>query len=99
PPSTCPLSLHDALPIFLQLLHQAGLGIARRRLGEMLLGNDVAALEAFVLGDVGQDGVAFLVVAAVLVLALIIEGEEAVELHDRADRKSTRLNSSHGSTS
>ena len=39
----------------LELLHQAGLGIARRRLGEMLLRQDVAAVERLVWRDVGQD--------------------------------------------
>ena len=50
----------------------------------MLLRHDFAALQRLGLGDVGQDGVAVLVLVAVVVLAFVVEGEEAVELHDRA---------------
>ncbi len=49
----------------------------------MLLGQDIAAVERLVGRDVGQDRIAFLVLAG-FVLALVVEGEEAVELHDRA---------------
>ena len=67
----------------LELLDQAGFRIARRRLGEMLLRHDLAPVHRLVLGDVGQDG-AGLVVVALVVLAFVVEREEAVELHDRA---------------
>jgi hypothetical protein len=49
----------------------------------MLFRHDVAAFHRFILGDVGQDRVAVLVLA-LFVLAFVVEGEEAVELHDRA---------------
>ena len=67
---------------FLQLLDQARLGIARRRLGEMLLRNDLAALERLVLADVGQDA-GVLVFLALLVASFIVQRQEAVEAHDR----------------
>jgi len=68
---------------FFESLHQAGFRITRRRFGEMLLGQHLAAVQRLVLGDIGQQRVA-VVVLALLVLAFVVERQEAVELDDRA---------------
>ena len=68
----------------LHALDQRGFREARRRLGEMLRGGD-RALRQRLAGTHRGQALAFLVVLRV-VLALLIEREEAVELDDRAGR-------------
>ena len=68
---------------FFHLLDQRRFRVARRRLGGVLGGVDLVALERFAGADFGQAAV-FLVLG-VLVLLFGIGGEEAVEADDRAD--------------
>ena len=68
--------------VLLQALDQAGLGIARRRLGEMLFRHDGGARHGLALADVGQD--AFGLVVAVFVASFLVKAEETVECHHRA---------------
>ena len=65
-----------------QLLHQARFGVARRRLGEMLLRPHVLAVEGFALDHRRQATV--LIIVGVVVAAFLIKLQEAVEAHDRA---------------
>ena len=66
------------------LFHQRRFREARRRLGEMLRGGDLAALER-VFGVHRRQHPAFVALAAILVVAVFaVELEEAVEGHDRA---------------
>ncbi len=64
---------------FLHLLDQRRLGVAGRRLGEMLLGRDGALFCRLSLGDLRQ---ALVVILGRLVAALFIDPEKAVEEHD-----------------
>src|SRR6266849_1198615 len=66
----------------LELLHQARLAVARRRLGEVLLRVDGAAAERLTFLDRRQAPV--LLVPFDVVLVLAVEREEAVELDGRA---------------
>ena len=68
---------------FLEPLDQGRLGEARRRLGEMLVGPDLAAVQGVVGGEGGQHAVAIVVPGAV-VAAFAIEPEKAVEGDARA---------------
>jgi hypothetical protein len=52
------------MPELFQLLDQGGFGVARGRLGEVLVGGDVAGLGGGALGDLRQ--------AAVLLVALVV---------------------------
>ena len=70
----------------LQLLDQAGLGEARRRLGEVLLGQDLAAGHRLALVHRRQAAVAVLALARAVVAALLIERQVAVEGDHRAGR-------------
>ena len=69
-------------PEFLHALDEGGLGIARRRLGEVLGGGDLFLLERISGRHFRQP--ARLVVVRVLVLAFLVELQEAVELHHLA---------------
>ncbi len=60
-------------------LHERGFRIARRRLGEMLGGDDVAARQRLARAHGGQAAAFFVLV--LVVAAFAIEGQEAVELH------------------
>ena len=74
-------------PADAELLHaldQRGFRIARRRLGEMLGGVDLALLQVLACAHLRQ--AARLLVIGGIVLALLVEREEAVELHHRAGR-------------
>ncbi|MPM10723.1 hypothetical protein SDC9_57057 [bioreactor metagenome] len=62
-------------------LDQRRLGVARRGLGEVLLGGDLALLRGFALHDLRQAGA---VLALVVVAALIVDLQEAVEGDDLA---------------
>ena len=64
-----------------QLADQAGFGIARRRLGEMLRRIDVLDLGRIACRDLGQLRAVFV---GRVVLAFLIEGQEAVEQGDGA---------------
>ena len=66
----------------LHALHQRRLGIARRRLGEVLGGGDPALLQR--IAGLHRRQAAGLLVVAVVVLALLVEAQEAVELHHLA---------------
>src|SRR3712207_7950140 len=82
------LSLHDALPIYEQVVVRAGLGVGEvdnpeRRRGEVLRLHHYQGPEELVpVPDEGQDA----------------EGDEGRDRR-RQDRKSTRLNSSHANIS
>src|SRR6185437_15127872 len=67
----------------LQPLDQAGLGIARQRLGEMLLRPDGLANHRLALGHRRQAAACALLLVGVVAI-LVVELEEAVELDDRA---------------
>ena len=69
----------------LELAHQARLGKARRRLGEMLLGHDLAALERIARRHRRQQA-ALVLVARRIVAAFLIELQETVEGHGLAGR-------------
>ena len=72
-------------PADAELLHaldQRGFRIARRRLGEMLGGGDLALLQRLAGRHRGQ--AAGVLVVGLVVLVLGVEREEAVELHHRA---------------
>ena len=74
-------------PADAELLHaldQRGFGEARRRLGEMLAGEDGAALGGLAFVHLGKT--LAVLVLLVVVVTLLVEGEEAVELDDRAGR-------------
>ena len=66
-----------------QFLHQRGLVVARRRLGEVLLGQKVAELEMFTLGHGGEPVFGLLVFFVDLVLALFVDPEKAAKLEHR----------------
>src|SRR3954453_15183467 len=72
----------DAL--LLKLLHERGLGVARRRLGEVLLGQDLEDPERPLRGELGEIGFGVLV-DLLVVAALAVELEEPVE-HERLPR-------------
>ena len=65
---------------FFHALDQRRLGIARRRLGEMLLGRDAPLFGRLTGHDLRQT--AFIV--ALVITALVIDGQKAVEQHDLA---------------
>ena len=74
-------------PADAELLHaldQRGFRVARRRLGEMLAGVDLALGEALSGAHLGET--AALLVGRDVVLALLIERQKAVELHHRPGR-------------
>ena len=66
---------------FFQFLDQAGFGIARRRLGEMLRRNDAFHAGLVAGRDRGKLGAVFV---GSIVLAFLIQGQEAVEQGDGA---------------
>ena len=66
----------------LQLLHQAGLGIARRRLGEMLVRRDRAETHRVALGHRRQQA-AFIILGR-FVTAFLVQRQEAIEGDDGA---------------
>src|SRR5262245_6079545 len=68
----------------LERLDQRGFGVARRRFGEMLVRRERVEFQLFALLDLRQFRRALLVVFVLLVLALFINREKAVELDDRA---------------
>src|SRR5690606_4074414 len=73
-------------PLLLQLLDQARLAVARRRLGEVLLGDELDELAPLAaLEDRERREVVERAVVAVLP-RLLVEASEAVELHDRSGR-------------
>ena len=59
------------------LLHERRFGVARRRLGEMLLGEDLGHVRRHAAGKLGQ--AAAVLVVALVVPAFLIQGEKAVE--------------------
>jgi hypothetical protein len=67
-----------------QLLDQRGFVVARRRLGEMLLGLRCLEASALAFGHGRQLVLQLLVFLVLLVLAFFVDLEEAVELHGRA---------------
>src|SRR5262245_23130681 len=68
----------------LERLDQRGFGVARRRFGEMLIRRERVEFQLFALLDLRQFRRALLVVFVLLVLAFLINREEAVELDHRA---------------
>src|SRR5690606_40167567 len=95
-PSPCcsPLSLHDALPIFILELTHALDGACHQRPGELLMRQPLAALDG--IHEVALDRVALVqgnVVAALDHPCAATLPEQP--LRGDGDRKSTRLNSSH----
>src|SRR5262245_10319646 len=68
----------------LERLDQRGFGVARRRFGEMLVRRERVEFQLFALLDLRQFRRALLVVFVLLVLALFINREKAVELDHRA---------------
>src|SRR5262249_29333528 len=65
-------------------LDQRGFGVARRRLGEMLIRRKRIELQLFALFDLRQFRRALIVVFVLFVLALLLNRGEAVELDHRA---------------
>ena len=66
---------------FFHLLDQRRLGVARRRLGEVLVGGNLLAGQRHALIDRGQAGA---VLALIIVAAFLIERQETVEADDLA---------------
>ena len=64
---------------FFQLFHQARLGIARRRLSEMLVGRHRAALQRIAFGQWRQAGRFRILIAGYVVAILLIDLEESIE--------------------
>ena len=63
--------------VFFEGLHQAGFGVARRRLGEVLLAQDVLERHALAFGQRRQLRVGFVFVVLFLVLAFLVHQQEA----------------------
>ena len=69
-----------------QLFHpfdQSGLGVARRRLGEMLLGRDRALIGVFPFGDLRQ-ALVIIIDDRIIVAAFLIDAHEAIKQHHLA---------------
>ncbi len=77
--------------VLFQGLHQTGLGIARRRLGEMLFAEDVVERDALAFDQRRQLGIGLVVLAVFLVLAFFVHQQEARIDHGGAGGAETVL--------
>src|SRR3546814_19192014 len=84
---TSTLFPYPTLFLSVHLLHQAGLAVARRRLGEVLLRQHGAAGDRIALRQLRQAPVAggfFLAIGGLVVAVFLVELQEAVEGDDGA---------------